>query len=54
MLSQNHGLEGILKTFQFQPHCHGQGHLPPAQADQGSIQPSLDRLQGWDIHSLSG
>jgi len=35
-----------------------QGHQPPYlildQAAQGPIQPGLEHLQGWGIHSLSG
>ena len=33
------GLEGTLKLIQFQPPCHGQGHLPLDQVAQNSIQP---------------
>jgi len=40
------------------PTRHRQGHQPPylisEQAAQGPLQPSLDHLQGWGIHSLSG
>jgi len=36
------GLEGTLKIIWFQPRCHGQGHLPPDQIAQSSIQPGLD------------
>ena len=35
------GLAGTLKIFWFQPPCHQQGHLPPAQAAQSSTQPGL-------------
>jgi len=28
--------------------------LIPAQAARGHIQPSLEHLQGWNTHSLSG
>jgi len=37
--------------------CHIQGHQPPyltlEQAAQGPVQPGLEHLQGWSIHSLS-
>jgi len=29
-------------------------HLIPAQVAQGPIQPGLEHLHGWGIHSLSG
>ena len=39
------------------PQCR-QGHQPPHlilyQAAQDPIQPGLEHLQGWGIHSLSG
>ena len=53
--SQNHriiewfGLEGTLKTTWFQPPCHEQGHLPPAQVAQSSIQPGLEPCQGGEF-----
>jgi len=31
------GLEGTLRIIWFQPSCHEQGHLPPAQVAQSSI-----------------
>jgi len=34
------------------PH-HGQGCYPADQAAQLLIQPGLEHLQGWDIHSCS-
>jgi len=34
--------------------CHEQGHLPPDQVAQSSIQPSLECFQGWGISRLSG
>ena len=58
--TQNHrtmewfGLEGILKPIQFLPLCNGQGCHPPHQAAQGPIQPGLQHLWGWGIHSFSG
>ena len=48
------GLEGTLKTIWFQPPCHEQGHLPPAQGAQSSIQPGLEHCQGGGSHSFSG
>ena len=52
------GLEGTSRIMNLQPPCHRQGHQPPhlilGQAAQGSIQPGLEHLQGWGIHSLSG
>ena len=48
------GLEGTLKLSWFQPPCHEQGHLPPAQAAQSSIQPGLEPCQGGGSHSFSG
>ena len=48
------GSEGTLKTIWFQPPCHQQGHLPPAQVAQSSIQPGLEPCQGRGSHSFSG
>jgi len=47
------GLEGTLKLTQFQllPWA---GCPPPAQTAQGPVQPGLECLQGWGIHSCSG
>jgi len=39
---------------EFQPPCYVQGHQPPDQAAQSHIQPGLECLQGWGIHSLLG
>jgi len=36
------------------PSCHGQGHLPPDQAAQSSIQPGLEHCQEGGSHSFSG
>jgi len=40
------------------PPCHRQHHQFPDlvldQAAQGPIQPGIEHLQGWSIHSLSG
>jgi len=38
-------LEGTLQTIWLQPPCHEQGHLPPAQGAQSSIQPGLEPCQ---------
>ena len=38
----------------FQPPCCVQGRQPAAQAAQSHIQPGLECLQGWGIHSLLG
>ncbi|PKU40142.1 hypothetical protein llap_9553 [Limosa lapponica baueri] len=42
-------LEGTLKTIEFQPLCHGQGHLPLDKVSQSPIQPGLEHFQGWSI-----
>ena len=34
--------------------CYVQSHQPPDQAAQSHIQPDLECLQGWGIHSLLG
>ena len=34
--------------------CYVQGHQPPDQTAQSHIQPGLECLQGWGIHSLLG
>ena len=34
--------------------CYGQGCQPADQAAQSHIQPGLECLQGWGIHSLLG
>ena len=36
------------------PPCHVQGRQPADQAAQSHIQPGLECLQGWGIHSLLG
>jgi len=38
--------------IRFQPPCYVQGDQPPDQAAQSHIQPGLECLQGWGIHSL--
>ena len=40
--------------IEFQPPCYVQGRQPPDQATQSHIQPGLECLQGWGIHSLLG
>jgi len=40
--------------IQFQPPCYVQGRQPPDQTAQSHIQPGLECLQGWGIHSLLG
>jgi len=40
------GLEATLKIVWFQRPRHEQGHLPPAQSAQSSIQPGLEYCQG--------
>jgi len=47
---------GLKRTtvIEFQPPCYVQGYHPPDQAAQSHIQPSLECLQGWGIHSLFG
>jgi len=47
-------LEGTLKIIWFQPPCHEQGHLPPDQVAQSSIQPGLEHCQAGGSHSFSG
>jgi len=48
------GLKRTTMTIEFQPPCYVQGHQPPHQAAQSHIQPGLECLQGWGIHSLLG
>ena len=40
--------------IEFQPPCYVQGRQPADQAAQSHIQPGLECLQGWGIHSLLG
>jgi len=40
-------LEGTLNIIEFQPPCHGQGHLKLEQVAQSPIQPGLERFQWW-------
>jgi len=48
------GLKRTTTINQFQPPCYVQGRQPPDQATQSHIQPGLECLQGWGIHSLLG
>jgi len=47
------GLEGTLKIIQFQPPCHGQGHLPLDQVAQSLSQPGPEHFQGGGICQVS-
>jgi len=47
-------LEAILKIIQFQPLCHGQGHLAPDQVTQRPIQPGLEHFQGGGSQNFAG
>jgi len=40
--------------IEFQPPCDVQGRQPADQAAPSHIQPGLECLQGWGIHSLLG
>ena len=46
-------IEKDLKAYPVPTHCYRQDCPPPAQAAQGLIQPGLEHLQGWGIHSFS-
>ena len=48
------GLKRTTMIIKFQLPCYVQGHQPPDQAAQSHIQPGLECLQGWGIHSLLG
>ena len=48
------GLKGTTMIIEFQPPYYVQGRQPPEQAAQSHIQPGLECLQGWGIHSLLG
>jgi len=48
------GLKRTIMIIEFQPPCYVQGRQPPDQAAQSHIQPGLECLQGWGIHSLLG
>jgi len=56
-VKENHGMAWVGRKLKDHPvsiPCHGQGCQPPEQAAQSHIQPGLECLQGWGIHSLSG
>jgi len=48
------GVKRKLKHHLVPSPCHGQGHLPPDQVAQSPLQPGLDHLHGWSIHSFCG
>ena len=55
--SQNHRMAWVEKDHNdhwVPTPCYVQGHQPPAQAAQSHVQPGLECLQGWGIHSLLG
>jgi len=55
--AQNHRVAWVEKDHNAHPvptPCYVQGHQPAAQAAQSHIQPGLECLQGWGIHSLPG
>jgi len=43
------GWKGPKRSSGSNPPCHGQGHLPPAQGAQSSIQPGLEHCQGKQL-----
>ena len=56
-LSQNHRMAWVEKDHNAHAvptPCYVQGHQPADQAAQSHIQPGLECLQGWGIHSLLG
>ena len=55
--SQNHRMAWVEKDHSdhlVSTPCYVQGRQPPDQAAQRHIQPGLQCLQGWGIHSLLG
>lgn len=46
-IMERFGLEGTLKD-----PCHGQGQLPPDQADQSPVQPGFEHFQGVFMTSV--
>ena len=48
------GLKRTTMITEFQPPYYVQDRQPPDQAPQSHIQPGLECIQGWDIHSLLG
>jgi len=56
-LSWNHRMAWVEKDHSAHPvstPCYVQGRQPADQAAQSHIQPGLECLQGWGIHSLLG
>jgi len=56
-ISQNHSMAWVEKAHSAHSvptPCYVQGRQPAAQAAQSHIQPGLECLQGWGIHSLLG
>ena len=47
-------VEKDLSAYLVSTLCYVLGHQPPEQAAQSHIQPGLECLQGWGIHSLLG
>ena len=47
-------MKRTIMIIEFQPPCYVQGCQPLDQAAQSHIQPGLECLQGWGIHSLLG
>ena len=55
--SYNHRMAWVAKDHNAHPvptPCYVQGRQPADQAAQSHIQPGLECLQGWGIHSLLG
>ena len=48
------GLKRTTMIISFQTPCCVQGHQPADRVAQSHIQPGLECLQGWGIHSLLG
>ena len=48
------GWRGPQRPSGLNPLCYVQRHQPADQAAHSHIQPGLECLQGWGIHSLSG
>jgi len=56
-MSLNHSMAWVERDHNAHPFptpCYVQGHQPADQAAQSHIQPGLECLQGWGIHSLLG
>ena len=53
--TKNYGMAWVEKDHNAHPvstPCYVQGRQPADQAAQSHIQPGLECLQGWGIHSL--